>query len=846
MKKLSCIITLLAAVALSCAGARHPWQSARSDTEAFRLAALELGPAAVAQYKIPISSVASAAQGGVAYDNGTSGAWLSPTTSGEVLTTQGSSANPAWEAIASLLTQGTGVTITGTTNATISLTTPVSIAHGGTGASTASANTFFSGPLSGSPAAPSFRAMAIADLPGFYSNDINSNQVEGAVAVVDSTNYLSLLPPATAGLVLTTQGTGQPAEWSAVVSNIVGTTNEVNVSNAGSVFTLSAPQPIATTSDVTFDSLTVANPVTVANGGTGLASTSQYYGFRGPTGGSGAPTWRADVLGDLPAFYSGIGSPSQGAVPYVNSSGNLTSLTAGTSGYPLLSGGSSANPSFALLGIGAISATGTPSSTTYLRGDGTWSTPSGSSGVTSIAGTANQVTASASTGSVTLSLPSTVDITGLNLSGLTASDPIVTDSSKNLASLSYASFAGNLPFSDLSGVSITSGAQGDILYNNGTNYVNLPHGTSGQFLKTQGASANPVWATATAGAAGSSTDVQFNSSGSFAGDAGMTYLGAATTGNLLSLSPTGSGATALQITPTSTTDTLIAGAMPASFAGNLFTFKDSSAAINAQIFQSTTQTGMYLLNPTSGQSQAVMRMGLNSYEGTSGNGLAAIQFGESITGTFGTLASIQGIAEQIHSSGAQGTGLYFSVTPSGSATAVSQYAMMANGNFVANHSGTAPATTATNGFMYIPSCAGIPTGTPAYTVTGAMPHIMDSTDNVFFMYNSNSVWQPMGNNPTVAVSTPGQTISVPSDVYIASGSVSGGTITIPAASNYPGCRMAVKWLVHSATYSVALTPASGNIEGASSYTFSAGSATFPGIILESLNGGWWIVSSTTL
>ena len=37
-------------------------------------------------------------------------------------------------------------------------------------------------------------------------------------------------------------------------------------------------------------------------------------------------------------------------------------------------------------------------------------------------------------------------------------------------------------------------AQGDILYYDGTNIVNLGPGTSGDFLKTQGAGANPVWA----------------------------------------------------------------------------------------------------------------------------------------------------------------------------------------------------------------------------------------------------------------------------------------------------------------------------------------------------------------
>lgn len=45
---------------------------------------------------------------------------------------------------------------------------------------------------------------------------------------------------------------------------------------------------------------------------------------------------------------------------------------------------------------------------------------------------------------------------------------------------------------------VASLAQGDILYRNGTTWVRLGAGTSGQFLKTQGAAANPVWADATA------------------------------------------------------------------------------------------------------------------------------------------------------------------------------------------------------------------------------------------------------------------------------------------------------------------------------------------------------------
>lgn len=50
-----------------------------------------------------------------------------------------------------------------------------------------------------------------------------------------------------------------------------------------------------------------------------------------------------------------------------------------------------------------------------------------------------------------------------------------------------------LPATD---VVIGTANQGDIYYDDGTDLARLTPGTSGQFLKTQGAAANPVWATA--------------------------------------------------------------------------------------------------------------------------------------------------------------------------------------------------------------------------------------------------------------------------------------------------------------------------------------------------------------
>lgn len=51
-------------------------------------------------------------------------------------------------------------------------------------------------------------------------------------------------------------------------------------------------------------------------------------------------------------------------------------------------------------------------------------------------------------------------------------------------------------------------------------------------------------------------------------------------------------------------------------------------------------------------------------------------------------------------------------------------------------------TTATTGFVYVPSCPGVPTGVPV-SVTGACPVVVDSTDNRLYFY-STGAWRNAG------------------------------------------------------------------------------------------------------
>lgn len=56
--------------------------------------------------------------------------------------------------------------------------------------------------------------------------------------------------------------------------------------------------------------------------------------------------------------------------------------------------------------------------------------------------------------------------------------------------------------------------------------------------------------------------------------------------------------------------------------------------------------------------------------------------------------------------------------------------------------GSALATTATDGFLYIPTCAGTPTGVPT-AVTGGSPLVIDSTNNKLYFY-SGGAWRDAG------------------------------------------------------------------------------------------------------
>lgn len=214
----------------------------------------------------------------------------------------------------------------------------------------------------------------------------------------------------------------------AAAVTILGTTNQINVNQVGSVYTLSTPQDIATSSSPTFSTVTLSG--LTARGVVTLSSSNVAQTVSPSTSGniltsngtdwvSAAPATSGTVTSvamTVPSFLSVSGSP-------ITSSGTLAVSLSGTA-LPVLNGG-----------------TGETSYTDgqLLIGNSTGNTLTKAT----LTGTANQVTVTNGSGSITLALPQSIatssspTFTGLNLSGLTASYAVVTDGSKNLASLAY-------------------------------------------------------------------------------------------------------------------------------------------------------------------------------------------------------------------------------------------------------------------------------------------------------------------------------------------------------------------------------------------------------------------------
>lgn len=268
------------------------------------------------------------------------------------------------------------------------------------------------------------------------TNDIISTQIDLAstndiTGILGSANGGTGLNGSAAanGNLLIGNGTGY------TLAPIIGTANRVTVTNGAGSITLSSPQDIHTGASPTFLGATLS----------GLAASSIVKTTAGSVLTTGSVDLTSDITGLLPTANGGTGLDGSSA-----GNGNL------------------------------------------LIGNGTGYS------IAALTGTADQVNIVNSSGGITLSTPQNIaatsspQFTAMNLSGLTASQFVKTDGSKNLISSSSIDLAsdvtGILPAAN-GGTSLDGSlaANGNFLIGNGSGYSLAPiTGTADQIIVTNG------------------------------------------------------------------------------------------------------------------------------------------------------------------------------------------------------------------------------------------------------------------------------------------------------------------------------------------------------------------------
>lgn len=323
--------------------------------------------------------------------------------------------------------------------------------------------------------------------------------------------------------ILRADGTGGSTVQSSGITIADGASGTLSGTNSGDVTLAGTPDYITIAGQViTRSQIDLATDITgnlpVANLNSGTSASASTF-------------WRGDGVWATPAGAGDVAGPASATdnaiVRFDGTTGKLIQnsaatiadttgdITAGKFNGVTISGSGTISGSASGTNTGDVTLAGTP---TYLTIAGQTITrglitlTSDVTGTLPVANGGTGVTTSTGTGSVVLSTSPTLTTpllgtptsgTLTNCTGLPAAGTTFAATSRIHGRATAGAGAGEeLTLTQVLDL-VGSAAQGDILYRGASSWTRLGAGTSGQYLKTQGTGADPVWATVSASGGGS-------------------------------------------------------------------------------------------------------------------------------------------------------------------------------------------------------------------------------------------------------------------------------------------------------------------------------------------------------